>query len=357
VRKYGLGLILSHQDLSQLKERSPEVLSSVLGNAETRIVFRVGAQDAKKLAESFASFDARDLQNLGRGEAIGRIGRSEDDFNLRIPLPATVSQDDARRNREQVIALSRAHYARPRAEVEAALFKTFEVTAAPPARREARRPKEEPRPEELRAAVQARPIAERAPEIPNPRAAPERRTEPIPRLTPPTPGRGGAEHKYCQEQVRRFGEARGFRVTIEKTVLDGGGSIDVALEKDAVSIAVEISITSTADYELQNLHKCLAAGFTHVVLLSSNIRSLETLRRRVAAEFSAESLKRIHVLSLQEFIDFLDEADPGPEPRTIRGYKVKLDRTAVSKKEAEFRTRAITSVLFGSRRKTQSKES
>jgi hypothetical protein len=356
-RKYGLGLILSHQDLSQLKERSTEVLASVLANAGTRIVFRVGAQDAKKLAESFASFDARDLQNLGRGEAIGRIGRSQDDFNLRVPPPTSIDDATARQNRERVITLSRARYARPRAEVEAELFKTFEATAAPPARRQAA-PTGEPRREELQPAVRERAVAQQqAPEGPSlTTAAVARPSEPIPRLTPPTPGRGGAEHKYCQEQVRRFGEARGFRVTIEKAVLDGAGSIDVALEKDALSIAVEISVTSTADYELQNLHKCLAAGFTYVVLLSSNVRTLEKLRRRATAEFSADSLERIRVLSLQEFIEFLGEADPGPEARTVRGYKVKLDRTVVSAKEAEFRKRAIAEVLLKSSQKMRDKE-
>lgn len=72
-RKYGLGLTLAHQEMRQLKSRSEEVASAGLGNAHTRVVFRVGDQDAKTLADGFSFFEAKDLQNLGIGEAIARI--------------------------------------------------------------------------------------------------------------------------------------------------------------------------------------------------------------------------------------------------------------------------------------------
>src|SRR5712671_1998355 len=71
-RKYGLGLVLSHQEIRQLKSRSEEVLSAVLGNAYTRVVFRVGEHDAKALADGFSFFEAKDLQNLGIGQAVAR---------------------------------------------------------------------------------------------------------------------------------------------------------------------------------------------------------------------------------------------------------------------------------------------
>src|SRR5439155_2979832 len=46
-RKYGLGLILAHQDLRQLAE-DPDVLAAVLTNPCTRMAFRLGDFDAKK---------------------------------------------------------------------------------------------------------------------------------------------------------------------------------------------------------------------------------------------------------------------------------------------------------------------
>jgi len=45
-RKYGLGLTLAHQETRQLKSRSDEVASAVLSNTHTRVIFRVGEQDA-----------------------------------------------------------------------------------------------------------------------------------------------------------------------------------------------------------------------------------------------------------------------------------------------------------------------
>src|SRR4029077_5433264 len=68
-RKYRVGLVLAHQELRQL-ERDSEVASAVMSNPYTRVCFRVGDDDARQLADGFASFEARDLQNLGTGEAI-----------------------------------------------------------------------------------------------------------------------------------------------------------------------------------------------------------------------------------------------------------------------------------------------
>src|SRR5258706_259196 len=89
-RKYHLGLILAHQDMQQLLIHDSELASSVLSNAGTRICFRVGDADAKKFEDGFSFFEAKDLQNLGVGDAIARIDRPEFDFTFHtIPLPAT----------------------------------------------------------------------------------------------------------------------------------------------------------------------------------------------------------------------------------------------------------------------------
>jgi hypothetical protein len=50
VRKYKIGLFLTHQYLEQLPE---EVRSGILGNVGTIICFRLGTQDAKVMAEEF----------------------------------------------------------------------------------------------------------------------------------------------------------------------------------------------------------------------------------------------------------------------------------------------------------------
>src|ERR1035437_885308 len=199
-RKYGLGLTLAHQETRQLRSRNEDVASAVLANAYTRIVFRVGEQDAKTLSDGFSFFDAADLQNLGVGEAIARIERRDFDFNLRTSGINNVDQGLADAQRKTVIAMSRTKYATPRSEVEEVLRKSRDaeagVTAERPKRvQSARKTAQEP------SAVQ-----------------PAIKDQPA-----PLPGRGGPQHKYLQSLVKRFAEDRGFKATIEKMVLDGHG--------------------------------------------------------------------------------------------------------------------------------------
>ncbi|MGH7593910.1 MAG: type IV secretion system DNA-binding domain-containing protein [Gemmatimonadales bacterium] len=290
-RKYGLGLTLAHQEMRQLKSRSEEVASAVLGNAFTRIVFRVGDQDAKTLADGFSFFEAKDLQNLGIGEAIARIERPDFDFNLRTsPLP-TVSAEVGASHRKAVIDASRASYATPREQIEAELRvrsaaeegEEEETSRAP--RKPARRKAEPP----------ATPTA----------GQPEERL----------PGRGGPQHKYLQSLVRKLAEDRGFNVAVEKRVLDGHGHIDVFLERDGLTIGCEISVTTAAEHEIQNLFKCLAAGFKYVVLLSPDEETLVDARSRLGHEHD----ERVRFLTPDGFIDFLKEFEPA-KPSTDAGH-------------------------------------
>ena len=59
-RKYGLGLVLAHQHLSQTDH---EVRDAILGNVGTMIVYRVGANDAPLFERVLQPFSANDLQN------------------------------------------------------------------------------------------------------------------------------------------------------------------------------------------------------------------------------------------------------------------------------------------------------
>lgn len=62
LRKYHVGLVLSHQHLLQLE---PEVKHAVLGNVGTLISFRIGPEDAQMIAREFQPvFTPEDLVNL-----------------------------------------------------------------------------------------------------------------------------------------------------------------------------------------------------------------------------------------------------------------------------------------------------
>lgn len=71
LRKYGAGLTLAHQHLSQL---DPSLRSAVFGNAGSLIAFRVGAEDAPYLAmELQPRFETLDLINLPNRNAYVKL--------------------------------------------------------------------------------------------------------------------------------------------------------------------------------------------------------------------------------------------------------------------------------------------
>src|SRR5665213_3456223 len=143
-RKYRIGLTLAHHELHQL-QRNPEVASAVMAHPFTRIVFRVGDDDAKKLAEGFSYFEAKDLRNLETGQAVCRVERSDFDFNLAITLPPKADEAEAAA-RQEAITASREKYGTSRAEVEAMLAPAQPLQDEPPAPKKPTRAETIPQP-------------------------------------------------------------------------------------------------------------------------------------------------------------------------------------------------------------------
>lgn len=314
-RKYRLGVAVAHQDLYQLHAQVPEVERAVLANAYTRIVFRVGESDAKTLAEGLSLFDPADLANLGTGEAVGRVGGRAADFNLRtLPLPA-LGHEEARRRRERLREEMRERFPTPAVEEE------------PQAAEERLRP--EAPPSEPRLAPPA--AAETPYPLPKPRS----------QVKEPTPGRGGAEHKYLQELVRSWGQERGFLATVEKVVLEGAGSVDVALERQGYRLAVEIAMTTSPEHETANVRKCLDAGFDEVAVVSLKRRALSRVEEALC-ELAEEERSRVFLLSPEELLTHIDSRR-APEEKTVAGYRVKVRH--VPGKDPEQARREVARVI------------
>jgi hypothetical protein len=341
-RKYRLGLILAHQDLRQIASRDPELANSVLG-AHTRICFRVGDQDAQKLAEGFSVFTEKDLQNLGIGEAICRIERSEYDFNLRTVQLQATEVALAQERRASLTNMSRATYARPRAEVEAVLQAERLVTsapeqeAAPIVHAPSRRTREVRAPDRIQESIRG----------------PLRDKSLLPPQASSTPGRGGLDHKYWQSFIKAWADKKGYRATIEKQVLDGAGSIDVAVESTVWSVAFEISVTSTLDQELKNVQKCLAAGFQRVVLVLPIGKAVARARERIGTGVDEQNRGRLHFVPADELPRFFSalEAEAAGTEGTVQGYKVKVEYKTIGEAEMKDRRRRISDVLLRSLRK------
>jgi len=127
-RKYRLNLTIAHQYMGQLSET---VRKTVFGNVGSMISFRVGAEDAKILAEEYNPiFKERDIINLGVREFYAKMsvnGELREAFSGRT-LEAPKTQQDYT---QEIIGHSRQKYCLPKKEVEAMLKKWDEATSEP----------------------------------------------------------------------------------------------------------------------------------------------------------------------------------------------------------------------------------
>jgi len=116
-RKLGLGLSLAHQHRDQLPS---DMWAAVIANCASRVVFRMGADDARVLARELApDVDAADLQGLPTYGAVLRLatdnGVAPPATGTTLALPPATGLAAVVRDR------SRQHYGRDAATVEAAL--------------------------------------------------------------------------------------------------------------------------------------------------------------------------------------------------------------------------------------------
>lgn len=117
-RKYGLALTVAHQNLAQLPKELREV---VLANARSKAVFALSSSDARVMERLFTpTLTAADLQALDAYTIAAQVAL--DNGSTARPVTLTTPPPPAPLgSRERVRHVSRRRYAKPRAEVEAAL--------------------------------------------------------------------------------------------------------------------------------------------------------------------------------------------------------------------------------------------
>ena len=341
-RKFGLGLVLAHQELRQISSQDAEVAESVISNPATRICFRLGDTDARKLRDGFAHFGVSDLQNLNVGEAIGRVDRSDNDFNVQVTKPQPVEEAVAIRRRTTIIEQSK----RP-----------MPIATAPPQK-----------PPQTEAPIQPRTV----PPVVKSKAKTMPAITDVQKLEPPplvetagTPSIIEAEptvespetsptHRYLQTLVKQLAESKGYRAEIEAPTHDGQGRVDVALSKDSFRTAVEISVTTTDVHELNNINKCFNDGYDRVLLCCVDKRRIERIRSLAKGQLNESLLSRLMVCHPEDIVVFFQEevmeepkADALSEAKKVKGYRVKvkyqepLDQTEKQRQVAQVVAKSI----------------
>jgi hypothetical protein len=349
-RKYRVGLIFAHQNLDQL---GAGLRSSVLASTSIKFAGGVSAKDANALDSEFRC-TAEFLMSQKKGREHTEFACHVRNFtakalSVQIPLgyveslPAmTVPQQDA------LFEENRALYTAPPVIPSDTPF-------APPSRPAAARETPEfraasPSPKPAAETAEARADATGTPPVAHAIAAPgttaPKRT-PAGRKAPAVPGRGGQQHKYLQHLFKQLAEERGFRVSIEETILDGAGQVDVALLRGDRRIACEISVTTNQDHELGNVEKCLAAGYTEVVLVGSNERHIKALAKFIEENLDESERGKVMYVAPEGLTQYLDSLGEVPQPttETVRGYKVRTVQQLVDPTEAGARRQAIAEVI------------
>ena len=162
-----------------------------------------------------------------------------------------------------------------------------------------------------------------------------------------TRGKGGKQHRYLQSLVKELAEQQGLKATIE-AALPSGGQADILIERDGILAAIEISVSTPADYEYEKMQRYLASGIPQVALITTKSKGQ---RGKVSAANLSESERaKITILSPEDIPDYIAALAPPPEPteEIVKEYKVRVSHTATSPQEAKARRDALARVILRS---------
>lgn len=313
-RKYGIGLILAHQELSQIEDN--KTLNSVLSNPFTRICFRLGDSDAKKLEAGFSYFEKEDFLSLETGEAIVRLGSVVNDFNLKTSLPTGKAKDEVK---QYIIQQTRDLYCKQRKDVENLIKNLLPNNAILSKNKKKLKTKLTENDSDIENKNEINlniPSKENEKQVIS-----EKQKQDL--IADEVKSQTIREHTYLQRAIKRLAQQHGYAATLEKETKDGG-RIDVSLENEQIKIACEISVTNTPQYELENIKKCLKENYHLVLMISKNLKHLSQIKEYSMSNLSQKELGKVRFISPHDVVNYLIDLEQNIKPKTeiIKGYRV-----------------------------------
>ncbi|MCZ7601624.1 MAG: type IV secretory system conjugative DNA transfer family protein [Melioribacteraceae bacterium] len=308
-RKYKMGLILAHQDVQQLWSKDSNLANSVITNSYSRICFRLGDFDSQKLSNGFSNYDISDLQKMSVGETLVRVERADNDFNMKVLLPPTISDEDVQRNMLILLGKIKQQY---QSKVASNVSHTVSSHHS----------------------YSTHETASKIEKMPN-------KKRKLKREKTQHDEEDQSQHRYLQTLIKKIGEQFGYKAIIEKPINDGDGRVDVSLEKGSEFIACEISITTSKDHEMHNIEKCLDAGFTTILICTTDNHHLESIKQLAREKFSKRELEKIEFILADYLFTFFSnkfEYKKQAKEQTLKGYRVNIefkDKKISKKEEAE----------------------
>ncbi len=133
-------------------------------------------------------------------------------------------------------------------------------------------------------------------------------------------GKGGERHVAIQQQIRRTAHELGLGADIEYHIGEGM-HIDIVISTATQNIAVEISISSSAQHECRNIEKCITAGFSTIWIIAETKNHLQAIRHAV------EQLDRMTVGVELQFLlpdQAIEELSTMAAPNRYRGRELSV---------------------------------
>lgn len=118
-------------------------------------------------------------------------------------------------------------------------------------------------------------------------------------------GKGGDLHTHLQTMLKEQAELFGWKASIEEKISRSLESVDVGLKRDDVRVAIEISSTSKAGQEVQNIRKCPDAGYDYVICVCADEKRIPLLKKESRKSFTLREWERLRFLLPSQVKEFL----------------------------------------------------
>ena len=250
-------------------------------------------------------------QSLERGEAIVRMGSSKNDFNIKTNQLKEIENDYS----IDIINSVREKYGSPKEAVEKLL-----VSMLPTLKVKTSKEKLHIVEEKVVAEAPQKIISKEKPET-TPNTVSEIIKEKL--ITDEIESLEVRAHTYLQSMIKKLGQDRNYKASIEYPTKDGG-RIDIVLERDGIKIAFEISETNKPTYEVKNIKKCLKAGCIPVVMVSKNKNHLEAIKKLALKELSAKDITLVQFIQPDDMSSLLDgfAIQPQKQEEVVKGFRI-----------------------------------
>ncbi len=161
------------------------------------------------------------------------------------------------------------------------------------------------------------------------------------------------QHTYLKELITRLASSAGWLPDETVSIATSPGSVYINFRQDEQQVGCLVSITSTLAEELTHVKACLAHGLPDIVVIAVEPKRIKELERGFETYLDPEDLSRVHVLTVEGLLTFLERPASPITTRTQStvhtdkgtGYTVEVRYP--TNHETDTRREAVSEILAG----------